>query len=141
MARRRRRIHVTFPLPSPRYDPQNESVFRDDLERLLIEVASLAAEEAIGGEVVEFTDDDATPSVAGRTLFSESYANATDVTAFDDGVEGQTITILFTTGNFTLKDGANMHLSGGSDFTGSADDTITLIFDGTSWFEVSRSVN
>lgn len=36
---------------------------------------------------------------------------------------------------------AVMLLAGGVDFSATANDVLTLIYDGTSWFEVSRSVN
>lgn len=141
MARIRRRINVTFPVPGDRYDKTRMSVFIDELERVLYEVAAIAAEEAVGGAIVAFTDADTTPSVSGGTRFSEANTGVTSITAFDDGVEGQEITILFTTANTTIVDGANLHLSGGANFVGSADDILVLFYDGTSWYEVSRSVN
>ncbi len=141
MPRIRRRINVSFPLPADRYEPGEHRVFRDDLERQMLELAAIAEEEAVGLDIHEFVDDDATPSVIAGTLFTETYANATNVTFFDEGTSGQEITILFTTALFTVVDGANLHLAGGVNFTGSADDVLRLIFDGTSWFEISRSVN
>ena len=57
---------------------------------------------------------------------------STDVTA------GTRITIIFDDA-LTFTDGNNLKLAG--NFTTSADDTITLVYDGTSWFEVSRSAN
>jgi len=53
---------------------------------------------------------------------------------------GSEVTLIFdSTASITA--GANMLLSGGVNFSGTANDVIKLVFDGTSWFEVSRSVN
>lgn len=53
-------------------------------------------------------------------------------------VAGTTITIIFD-GALTFTDGSNLKLAG--DFVTTADDTITLVYDGTNWYEKSRSVN
>jgi hypothetical protein len=60
------------------------------------------------------------------------------------GQEGMILTLEFTDGNVTITDTATgasdtVNLSGA--FTGSADDTMQLIHNGTSWRELSRSVN
>jgi hypothetical protein len=44
-------------------------------------------------------------------------------------------------GNTTIDHNAGIRLSGGSDFVGTANDTLTLISRGGIWYEVSRSVN
>lgn len=88
-----------------------------------------------------FSDADATPSVSSSNFFQEVNTGSTSITAFDNGISGQKITVLFTTANTTIVDGANLHLSGGANFVGSADDVLELVYNGTSWFEVSRSVN
>ena len=59
----------------------------------------------------------------------------------DDATIGQIIHVLITTGNTTIQAGPNLHLQGGINFSGSVNDVITLLYDGTSWYEVSRSVN
>ncbi len=51
---------------------------------------------------------------------------------------GTQVTIIFDN-VLTFTDGSNLKLNG--NFVTTADDTITLTYDGTSWFEVSRSVN
>jgi len=60
------------------------------------------------------------------------------------GTSGQILTIIFTDANVTITDTAG-HGSNTVDLSGaftSADDTVLmLINDGTSWYEVSRSVN
>ncbi len=59
--------------------------------------------------------------------------DATDVTA------GTRITIIFDAVLTLNDDTDNLKLAG--NFTTSADDTITLVFDGANWYEVSRSAN
>ena len=49
------------------------------------------------------------------------------------------ITIIFTDGLTTVDELTNIKLSAA--FTSTADDTMTLVYDGTNWYEVSRSVN
>ncbi len=86
-----------------------------------------------------FTDADTTPSVKGRRWFRCANTGATTITTFDDGVRDQEITILFTNANTTVAETGNIKLSAA--FTSSADDILTLIFDGVSWYEKARSVN
>lgn len=68
--------------------------------------------------------------------FLVSSVNITSIDATRNA--GRKITIIMQSG-FTLTDGSNLKLAG--NFVGTADDTITLLCDGTNWFEVSRSVN
>lgn len=60
------------------------------------------------------------------------------------GYKGQTLTLLFTDANITITDD-NTHTANTVDlsaaFTSADDTTLTLFFDGTSWYETSRSVN
>lgn len=86
-----------------------------------------------------FTSGDTTPSVKGRDFFLCSNGGATIITAFTNGAPGQVIEILFTNANTTLTDGGTLKLNGG--FVSTADDMMRLRFDGTNWYEVSRSVN
>lgn len=87
-----------------------------------------------------FGAGDTTPSVAGDNVFKANATGAT-ITAFDDGAAGQPILIIFVNTATIITDGANLNLQGGINFSGTADDTMNLIYDGTSWFEVCRSVN
>lgn len=61
----------------------------------------------------------------------------TSITSTNLGT-GPCIVLIFD-GVLTMTDGSNLKLAG--DFVTSADDTMLLCFDGTSFFEVSRSVN
>lgn len=53
-------------------------------------------------------------------------------------INGTEITIIFD-GVLTFTDGSNLKLNG--NFVTTADDSITLKFDGTNWYEISRSTN
>lgn len=60
------------------------------------------------------------------------------------GYEGQILTLQFTDSNVTITDDATKALDTinlSAAFTSSAEDTMQLIYDGTSWREVGRSVN
>lgn len=135
------KLTVRWPSPPQRYDALNEAVFRNDLERLLDRLsANLSGEQQVKATV----DADATPSVANADVFTVANTGATTITAFDDGVPGQTITLIFSDANTTVQDasiGGVIQLAGGANFTGSANDVLVLITDGTNWYEVSRSVN
>ncbi|MFH1320319.1 MAG: hypothetical protein ABII90_06685, partial [Bacteroidota bacterium] len=82
------------------------------------------------------TDGDTTPSVAGYNYLLVTNSGATTITNFDDAIKGQMITLIFTDGNTTITDGANIKLSAA--FTSSADDAMTLLFSSQGWVELSR---
>lgn len=86
-----------------------------------------------------FASGDTTPSVREGTNFKTNNASATTITSFDDGREGQRIVLIFQDANTTVAETGNIKLSAA--FTSTADDTMELIFDGTNWFELTRSVN
>jgi hypothetical protein len=86
-----------------------------------------------------FGNSDATPSVAGGNFFKTGNSGATTITALDDGAQGQQLLIVCGDTNTTFSDAGTLRLAGG--LTCTADDTLTLIFDGTNWLEISRSVN
>ncbi len=73
---------------------------------------------------------------------SGSFFQVTGTTSFgtlNGGWSGRMVTLKFT-GALTVNDGgASLKLNG--NFVTTADDTLTLIHDGTSWFEISRSAN
>lgn len=139
MGRVRELPTVRWPSAPERYDQLSEATFRMDLERHL----DLFAGEifAAGAFMLTFDNGDTTPSVARADIYAEANTAPTSVTAFDDGAVGQRITIIFSTANTTLVDAAALQLAGGVNFVGSANDVMELIFDGTAWYEISRSVN
>ena len=74
---------------------------------------------------------------AGNAFSITGTTNITSIAAADT-ISGRFIILTFE-GILDFTDGGNLKLA--STMTTSADDTIALISDGTSWFEVSRSVN
>lgn len=79
----------------------------------------------------------ALPLPTGRVFHVTGTTTITSITAtnFQSGV---VITLIFD-GILTFTDGNNLKLAG--NFVTTADDTITLAFDGTNFYEIARSVN
>ena len=102
---------------------------------------NLIWEGDIGGREGVYTAADTTPSVKGVSFLSITNAGAVSITTLDDGEENQIITLFFNDANTTIVDGATMQLSGGANFVGTANDTLTLRKRSTVWYEVSRGVN
>lgn len=68
-----------------------------------------------------------------------SVTGTTNITSIiATGNNGRRVTLIFA-GILTFTDGSNLKLAG--NLVTTADDTITLVCDGTNWFEVCRSVN
>lgn len=79
----------------------------------------------------------AMPLPTGRVFHVTGTTNITSITS-TNFQSGAVITLIFDD-VLTFTDGNNLKLAG--NFVTSADDTITLVYDGTNWFETSRSVN
>ncbi len=93
----------------------------------------------IGSPFIIFADGDTSPDISDGNHFKTASSLATTITNFDGGAPGQEITIVFGDANTTVSDSGNIKLSGA--FTSTADDTLKLLYDGTYWYEISRSVN
>ena len=84
-------------------------------------------------------------SVAGLNVIKLPAENV-NLASLTSGVAGQVITLIFSdavvvTDN-DVADANSINLAGaGSNFTSSQYDTLTLVSDGTSWYETDRSVN
>jgi hypothetical protein len=81
-------------------------------------------------------------SAAALTLPTDAdvvqVTGTTNITSIAASWAERRVTLVFT-GILTVTDGSNLKL--GSNFVTSADDTISLVCDGTNWYEVSRSAN
>lgn len=100
---------------------------------LVILLLSLFALPCYG--LVVFTDEDATPSVQGDTLFKTANTIATAITTFDDPTLGQQITVLFTDGNTTIDfTGTTLYGNSGVDWTANQNDVLTASYDGANWY-------
>jgi hypothetical protein len=87
-----------------------------------------------------YTAGTTTPSVSNTDFLSISNSTPTTISNFINGVEGQVVTFYFGDSNTTINR-ANCSLSGGVDFTSTAQDTLTLRLFGSVWYETSRSIN
>jgi phage FluMu protein gp41 len=79
----------------------------------------------------------ALPLPTGNVFHVTGTATITSITSTNH-LSGVEITLIFD-GALTFTDGSNLKLAG--DFVTTADDTINLVYDGTNWYETSRSVN
>lgn len=79
---------------------------------------------------------------ANRATVASPTANT--IATITGGVEGQLLYLIFTNSNVTITD-TNGHTANTVDlsaaFTSADDRVLTLLYDGTSWYEVSRSSN
>jgi hypothetical protein len=87
-----------------------------------------------------YTPGDTTPSVSGVSFLNIANSGATSITNFTNAVEGQVLMLLFQDSNTTITRN-NAYLSGGTNFTSTANDTLTLIYSSPNWYEIARSVN
>ena len=129
----KQRAQLEYPL-----DPESEGALEDALERIIKDVV-------IRQNRVQFT----IPAGATSFAIASNYivltgAAAVTIAKIVDGREGQIVTLSFTDANITITDDA----TGAADtinlsvaFTSTANDIMQLIFDGTSWREISRSIN
>lgn len=69
-----------------------------------------------------------------------TISGTTTITSINasDSTPNRRVTLIFTS-TAQMTDGSNLKLAG--NFTGAADRTITLVCDGTNWFETARSTN
>lgn len=79
----------------------------------------------------------ALPLPTGRVFHVTGTTNITSITS-TNFASGVCITLIFD-GILTFTDGSNLKLNG--NFVTSADDTISLCYDGTNWFETARATN
>jgi len=96
-----------------------------------------------GGAATNNPDIDDVASATAVTIrtYQDTFriTGTTNITSIlTAGHAGHKVTLIFS-GILTFTDGSNLKLAG--NFTTSADDTITLICDGSNWYEISRSAN
>ncbi len=90
-----------------------------------------------------YTTGTTTPSVLGTNLMyiTNNPPTPTIITNFTNGSNGQMLTLIFNDGNTRLSASSLLRLSGGISFNASTNNTLTLINNGSSWLEISRSLN
>ena len=92
-----------------------------------------------GGMGITALDNTGTPTVAGGSTFTTG--GVATITDFDDGVLGQTITVL-SEHAITITDGTHIILHGSANFVMAAADSLTLVLKADNkWYETARMVN
>ncbi len=118
-------------------DPQSEGALREFLERNFPSYLARSRKDSL---II----------LAGATSFNvtSNYmivsGAAVTIATILGGYEGQILTLEFIDANITITDtgtGALNTINLSAAFTSSANDTMQLIYNGTSWREVCRSVN
>ena len=79
------------------------------------------------------------PNVSGVSTVVFAYAVLTGLGDLTGGVEGQRVTLIAAASTISVDDSAPFKLS--ALWLPTADDTLTLVKSGTSWYEVARSAN
>ena len=93
-----------------------------------------------GGEFYVCPDGDTSPSVKGVNYMYKNDTSATTVTTFDDGFDGQRLTVLFNTANTTLQNGSALRLSSAANVTPTANSAMSFVSKNNVWYEISRSI-
>jgi len=87
-------------------------------------------------------DNGNSPDLSGyRTWKTATAGIAVEIVNFTQCRADDVKNIIFSNGLTTLKHNANIKLQGATDFLGAAGDTIQLIYDGSVWYELNRSLN
>ena len=81
----------------------------------------------------------ALPVPTGRVFHVTGTTTVTSITS-TNYQSGAVITMIFDA-SLTFTHGNNIILAGAADFSATANDTLTMVYDGTNWYEVCRSVN
>tara|TARA_R110002110_G_scaffold30408_10_gene107797 strand:- start:1012 stop:2100 length:1089 start_codon:yes stop_codon:yes gene_type:complete len=110
-----------------RLDSDKRTSFAGD-----VVVNNAFAAPGASGTFGTFGDGDATPSVAAGNLWKH-HASTETITMFDDGLTGQTITVISTAA--ITYDVTGTNLKGGStDLVTANGDVTEWCFDGTNWY-------
>ena len=117
----------------------------DNAGAVVLDVDSLGNLRNVGSvassNVQTFTDGDLTPSVANGKFFiiPMSAGGPRNLTMFDNGIQGQEITVQDGAGdgNTTVIDGGALNLAGNW-APNSIGDNLSLWFDGGAWYETGR---
>ena len=85
-----------------------------------------------------------TLAVASRVVKLTGHASGNTIATITGGISGMSLVIIFVDALVTITDtdaptANTVNLSAA--FTSSANDTLSLVYDGTKWFETARSVN
>ena len=129
---------ATIPTPADTYDA---AFWEDTDDSSVTLVARLSGANHVAPFEPPATSSVASPAGGTLTLPGGSFIKVTgtnNITSVTASWVNRRVTLHFA-GVLTFTDGSNLKLAG--NFVTSADDTITIVCDGTDWFEVARSVN
>jgi len=133
-----------FPSAPERYSRDEEAQFRRSVQQAITSTAVLASKLTTGRTTVTLGAAATTFAVSKTSIEVTGDGGGNTVATITGGVEGQLLAIQFVDTNVTITD-TDAHTANTIDLNAaftSADDVILLLyFDGTSWYEVSRSVN
>jgi len=104
-------------------------------------LCAIPPEACLNNGTQALTNNAGSPSVKFGNVWVSNYTSPTNVTDFTGGIDGQVIYISATTSNMTVVHGTPIRLAGGSNFTFTSNDVLTLVRIGGVWYEVARSVN
>ena len=118
-----------------RLDPESKTAIKEVLRELT---------KAISRQDALTIPSGATTFKASSDLMKLTGAAAVTIATITEGYAGQHLKLIFTDANVTITDDAtttrnSVNLSAA--FTSTANDVMTLIYDGNKWFESSRSAN
>jgi hypothetical protein len=125
------------------------------LTRGLVDTAILNVNAAVLSGKLSSTGTSPTALVTGNTTFAVTSnlatitgTNAVTIATITGGVSGMELHLLFVDGNVTITDTDgtgttdSVNLAGTStNFTSGAQKTLTIIHNGTKWYEIARSTN
>ena len=105
--------------------------------------ALTATGRIVRSTITTFTADDTTPSVAAGNLFKTATSgSAVRLTTFDGATAGQPFTIIGSVSPVTtIEVTSTIFLAGGTSWTSADGYVIRFEYDGTNFYEVSRSAN
>jgi len=104
--------------------------------------ANVAHSNEIADAGIKTLASSSAPAVWGGAIFRTNNTVSVTISQFTGGRAGQVITVIFNDNNTTISHNTGyIALSGSTNWSPSANDTITLIYDGNKWIELYRSDN
>ncbi len=125
--------------------PDASNIKDEEVRRVLEQIFTLLElnhkdyRDDLSLDVVILPVNDTTPSVRDKKTFVTANTAGTAITDFDDAQDGQRIIIICNDVNTSIADAGNFKLSAA--WAPNADDTISLVHYGGTWYEYGRATN
>ena len=115
----------------------------DQSSNIVIAISELDKRIAVPGGLGYISDGDVSPSIYNSSgkrcaILVTQNTSATIITNIDDATAITVVTLLFQDGNTTVQHNDHIRLQYSADFEASIGDSLTLIFGGVRWHEISR---